>query len=129
MLRHFEKVKKRLDRINKAKLKLGGFKLALDELNHYSKIEKEAGQALTYALKSKKSILSQSRSLNSQYNSGQVDKRHFSEQRRAWTDELTELNHEIKKMSKLDKAVHPELKKAMKDFRRFFKNFKRILRT
>ncbi len=129
MLRHFDRVKTRLDRINEAKLKMGAFKLALDEINHYSKIEKEAGQALTYALKSKKAILSQYRSLNSQYNSGQVDKRHFKEQRRAWHNELVELNHEIKKMSKLDKAVHPELKKAMKDFKDSFKSFKRLLRA
>jgi hypothetical protein len=129
MLRHFDRVKTRLDRINEAKLKMGAFRLALDEINHYSKIEKDAGQALNSALKSKKAILSQYRSLNSQYNSKQVDKRHFRKQKKAWHNELVELNHEIKKMSKLDKQVHPELKKAMKNFKDSFKAFKKLLRA
>jgi len=32
-------------------------------------------------------------------------------------------------MNKLDKQVHPELKKAMKDFKNSFKAFKKLLRT
>ncbi len=129
MLKHFDRVQKRLDRMNAAKLKMGAFRQSLDEINHYSKIEKDAGQAFKSALGTKKSILSQYKTIERQYQNGQIDKRHFNERRAEWRRELKAVNHEIRKMKQLDKQVHPELKEAMKNFKDSFKAFKKLLRT
>ena len=80
MRRHFDRVERRAHYLTEAKLKLAEFRLALDQIGHYSKIEKDALQALDSAYRQKEKILSQYKTIESQVRSGQIDNNSFKRQ-------------------------------------------------
>ncbi len=128
MSRHSEQVKKRVSIINNAKLKMGRFKVALDELNYFSKIEKDALEAVEAVNRSKKAISAQNRALEIQYRNKQISKRDFNAQKSENNRALRELASEKRRMMRIDRGVHSDVKKSRRQFRDSFKTFRKLLR-
>ena len=115
--------------MREAKLKMSEFKLALDQIDHYTRIEKDALQALQSALSQKKAVMSRYVSATRQMNSGHMDEREFKELRNELRRELKAINSEVKEMKRTDKRVHQKLREPMRNFKDSFKAFKRLLRS
>tara|TARA_Y100000034_G_scaffold58222_1_gene70996 strand:+ start:70 stop:459 length:390 start_codon:yes stop_codon:yes gene_type:complete len=128
MPRHTDRVKKRVSIINDAKLKMGRFKLALDELGYFSKIEKDAVEAVEATNRSRKAILAQNRALETQYRNKQISKRDFNAQKKENYKALRELASEKRRMIRIDRSTHPDIKKSRRQFRDSFKTFRKLLR-
>mgnify|MGYP003987824505 FL=1 len=126
---HFDKVTRRTKHMREAKLKMSEFKLALDQIDHYTRIEKDALQALQSALSQKKAVMSRYVSATRQMNSGHMDEREFKELRNELRRELKAINSEVKEMKRTDKRVHQKLREPMRNFKDSFKAFKRLLRS
>tara|TARA_Y100000296_G_C5025958_1_gene182270 strand:- start:196 stop:585 length:390 start_codon:yes stop_codon:yes gene_type:complete len=129
MRKHFDRVERRAYYLTEAKLKLAEFRLALDQIGHYSKIEKDALQALNSAHTQKKKILSQYKTLESQVRSGQIDVTSFRSQVRELKRELSSVKSEIKEMERLDKRIHQKLKRPIRDFKNAHNTFRKLLRA
>ena len=126
---HFDKVTRRTNHMREAKLKMSEFKLALDQIDHYTRIEKDALQALQSALSQKKAVMSRYVSATRQMKSGHMDEREFKELRNELRRELKAINSEVKEMKRTDKRVHQKLREPMRNFKDSFKAFKRLLRS
>ncbi|MBT4135149.1 hypothetical protein HOE39_02290 [Candidatus Woesearchaeota archaeon] len=126
---HFDKVTRRTKHMREAKLKMSEFKLALDQIDHYTRIEKDALQALQSALSQKKAVMSRYVSATRQMKSGHMDEREFKELRNELRRELKAINSEVKEMKRTDKRVHQKLREPMRNFKDSFKAFKRLLRS
>ncbi len=129
MRRHFDRVERRAYYLIEAKLKLAEFRLALDQIGHYSKIEKDALQALDSAYRQKEKILSQYKTLDSQVRSGQIDNNSFKQQVRELKRELNSVKSEIKEMERLDRRIHQKLKGPIRDFKDAHNTFRKLLRA
>ncbi len=129
MRKHFDRVEKRAYYITEAKLKLSEFRLALDQISHYSKIEKDALQALNSAYRQKENILSQYKTLESQVRSGQIDVKSFRHQVRELKKEANSVKSEIKEMERLDKRIHQKLKGPIRNFKDAHNTFRKLLRA
>lgn len=126
---HFDKVTRRTKHMREAKLKMSEFKLTLDQIDHYTRIEKDALQALQSALSQKKAVMSRYVSATRQMKSGHMDEREFKELRNELRRELKAINSEVKEMKRTDKRVHQKLREPMRNFKDSFKAFKRLLRS
>ncbi len=126
---HFDKVTRRTKHMREAKLKMSEFKLALDQIDHYTRIEKDALQALQSSLSQKRAVMSRYVSATRQMKSGHMDEREFKELRNELRRELKAINSEVKEMKRTDKRVHQKLREPMRNFKDSFKAFKRLLRS
>jgi septal ring factor EnvC (AmiA/AmiB activator) len=129
MRRHFDRVERRAYYLTEAKLKLAEFRLSLDQIGHYSKIEKDALQALDSAYRQKEKILSQYKTLESQVRSGQLDNKSFKRQVQELKRELNSVKSEIKEMERLDRRIHQKLKGPIRDFKDAHNTFRKLLRA
>jgi len=129
MSMHFDRVIRRNKLLKEAKLKISEFKLALDQIDHYTLIEKDALQALHSAHGQKKAMLSRYEGTIRQIKAGQIDEREFKEHRNELRKEVKALNSEIKEMKHIDARVHQKLREPMRNFKDAFKAFKRLLRA
>ena len=129
MRRHFDRVERRAHYLTEAKLKLAEFRLALDQIGHYSKIEKDALQALDSAYRQKEKILSQYKTIESQVRSGQIDNNSFKQQVQELKRELNSVKSEIKEMERLDRRIHQKLKRPIRDFKDAHNTFRKLLRA
>ena len=129
MRKHFDRVERRAYYLTEARLKMGEFKLALDQITHYSKIEKDALQALDSAYRQKQKILSQYKTLESQVRSGQIDASSFRSQVKELKRELRSVKSEINEMTRLDKRIHQRLKGPIRDFKNAHNTFRKLLRA
>ena len=129
MRRHFDRVERRAYYLIEAKLKLSEFRLALDQIGHYSKIEKDALQALDSAYRQKEKILSQYKTIESQVRSGQIDNNSFKRQVQELKRELNSVKSEIKEMERLDRRIHQKLKGPIRDFKDAHNTFRKLLRA
>lgn len=128
MSKHYDRVKKRMVALSESKLKMGRFRLALDELTHSSKIEKDALGAIEEVNRNRTSILAQSRELKRQYRNKQISSRDFNAQIAENNRELRALNSEKRRMGRIDRSTHPDVKKSRRQFRDSFKTFRKLLR-
>ncbi len=128
MSRHTDRVKKRVSIINNAKLKMGRFKLALDELGYFSKIEKDTVEAVEATNRSRKAVEATNRALKTQYRNKQISKQDFKAQKKENDKALRELASEKRKMMRIDRSTHPDIKKSRRQFRDSFKTFRKLLR-
>ena len=129
MRRHFDRGERRAHYLTEAKLKLAEFRLALDQIGHYSKIEKDALQALDSAYRQKEKILSQYKTIESQVRSGQIDNNSFKRQVQELKRELNSVKSEIKEMERLDRRIHQKLKGPIRDFKDAHNTFRKLLRA
>lgn len=129
MRRHFDRVERRAYYLTEAKLKLAEFRLALDQIGHYSKIEKDALQALDSAYRQKEKILSQYKALESQVRTGQIDVKSFRHQVRELKKEANSVKSEIREMERLDRRIHQKLKEPIRNFKDAHNTFRKLLRT
>ena len=129
MRRHFDRVERRAYYLIEAKLKLSEFRLALDQIGHYTEIEKDALRALNSAYRQKEKILSQYETLESQVRSGQLDNNSFKRQVRELKRELKSVKSEIKEMERLDRRIHQKLKGPIRDFKDAHNTFRKLLRA
>jgi septal ring factor EnvC (AmiA/AmiB activator) len=129
MRRHFDRVERRAYYLIEAKLKLSEFRLALDQIGHYSQIEKDALQALDSAYRQKEKILSQYKTIESQVRSGQIDNNSFKRQVQELKRELNSVKSEIKEMERLDRRIHQKLKGPIRDFKDAHNTFRKLLRA
>jgi septal ring factor EnvC (AmiA/AmiB activator) len=114
MRRHFDRVERRAYYLTEAKLKMAEFRLALDQISHYSQKEK---------------ILSQYKTMESQVRSGQLDNNSFKRQVRELKRELNSVKSEIKEMERLDRRIHQKLKGPIRDFKDAHNTFRKLLRA
>jgi septal ring factor EnvC (AmiA/AmiB activator) len=129
MRRHFDRVERRAYYLIEAKLKMEEFRLALSQISHYSKIEKDALQALDSAYRQKEKILSQYKTIESQVRSGQIDNNSFKRQVQGLKRELNSVKSEIKEMERLDRRIHQKLKGPIRDFKNAHNTFRKLLRA
>jgi len=129
MRRHFDRVERRAYYLIEAKLKLSEFRLALDQIGHYTQIEKDALQALDSAYRQKEKILSQYKTIESQVRSGQIDNNSFKRQVQELKRELNSVKSEIKEMERLDRRIHQKLKGPIRDFKDAHNTFRKLLRA
>jgi small-conductance mechanosensitive channel len=126
---HFDKVTRRTKNMREAKLKMSEFRLALDQIDHYTRIEKDALQALQSSLSQKRTILSRYVSATRQMKAGHMDEREFKDLRSELRRELKAITSEVKEMKRIDKRVHQKLREPMRNFKDSFKAFKKLLRS
>jgi len=115
--------------MKEAKLKMSEFKLALDQIDHYTSIEKDALKSLEAAYLQKNAMLARYKSTIRQIKTGMIDEREFKEHKNELKKEIRALNSEMKEMKYIDKRVHKKLKEPIKNFKDSFKSFKRLLRA
>jgi len=126
---HFDRVMRRKKLMKEAKLKMSEFKLALDQIDHYTSIEKDALKSLEAAYLQKNAMLARYKSTIRQIKTGMIDEREFKEHKNELKKEIRALNSEMKEMKYIDKRVHKKLKEPIKNFKDSFKSFKRLLRA
>jgi len=126
---HFDRVMRRKKLMKEAKLKMSEFKLALDQIDHYTSIEKDALKSLEAAYLQKNAMLARYKSTIRQIKTGMIDEREFKEHKNELKKEIRALNSEMKEMKYIDKRVQKKLKEPIKNFKDSFKSFKRLLRA